>query len=155
MSRIIALWEGLAAYVVLPLLALVVTADVALRYLFNAPLVWGTDVKELILLIVVTAGFAGVSLAGEHIRVTLVEERMGARVRMAFIVIRHALTAIGMGIIAYALIQLTLDMAAYSERAEMIAIPYWPFAALMALSAAMSAVVEIVKMFKAPAEARQ
>ncbi|MFC4171318.1 TRAP transporter small permease [Microvirga sp. GCM10011540] len=155
MLRIIALWEGLAAYIVLPLLALVVTADVALRYLFNAPLVWGTDVKELILLIVVTAGFAGVSLAGEHIRVTLVEERMGARVSITFIVIRHALTAIAMGVIAYALIQLTLDMAAYSERAEMIAIPYWPFAALMALSAAMSAVVEIVKMFRAPAEARQ
>jgi TRAP-type C4-dicarboxylate transport system permease small subunit len=154
-SRIIALWEGLAAYVVLPLLALIVTADVALRYIFNAPLMWGTDVKELILLIGVTAGFAGVSLAGEHIRVTLVEERMSARARMVFTVIRHALTAIVTGAIAYALIQLTLDMAAYSERAEMIAIPYWPFAALMAFSAAMSAVVEIVKMFKAPAEAHQ
>jgi len=154
-SCIIALWEGLAAYVVLPLLALIVTADVALRYIFNAPLVWGTDVKELILLIVVTAGFAGVSLAGEHIRVTLVEERMGARVCMAFTVIRHALTAIVIGAIAYALILLTLDMAAYNERAEMIAVPYWPFAALMAVSAAMSAVVEIIKMFKAPAEASQ
>jgi TRAP-type C4-dicarboxylate transport system permease small subunit len=154
-SRIIALWEGLAAYVVLPLLALIVTADVALRYIFNAPLVWGTDVKELILLIVVTSGFAGVSLAGEHIRVTLVEERIGARARMVFTAIRHVLTAIVMGAIAYALIQLTLDMVAYSERAEMIAIPYWPFAALMAFSAAMSAVVEIVKMFKAPAETRQ
>jgi TRAP-type C4-dicarboxylate transport system permease small subunit len=154
-SRIIALWEGLAAYVVLPLLALIVTADVALRYIFNAPLLWGTDVKELVLLIVVTSGFAGVSLAGEHIRVTLVEERMSARARMVFTVIRHALTAIVTGAIAYALIQLTLDMAAYSERAEMIAIPYWPFAALMAFSAAMSAVVEIVKMFKAPAEAHQ
>jgi TRAP-type C4-dicarboxylate transport system permease small subunit len=154
-SRIIALWEGLAAYVVLPLLALIVTADVALRYIFNAPLVWGTDVKEIILLIVVTSGFAGVSLAGEHIRVTLVEERIGARARMVFTAIRHVLTAIVMGAIAYALIQLTLDMVAYSERAEMIAIPYWPFAALMAFSAAMSAVVEIVKMFKAPAETRQ
>ena len=154
MSRIIALWEGLAAYVVLPLLALIVTADVALRYVFNAPLAWGTDVKELILLIVVTAGFAGVSLAGEHIRVTLVEERMGAKVRTVFTVVRHGLTAIVTGIIAYALIQLTLDMAAYGERAEMVAIPYWPFAALMAFSAAMAALVEIVKMFRAPAEAR-
>ena len=155
MSRIISLWEGLAAYVVLPLLALIVTADVALRYIFNAPLVWGTDVKELILLIVVTAGFAGVSLAGEHIRVTLVEERMGARARMVFTVIRDALTALVAGAIAYALIQLTLDMATYGERAEMIAIPYWPFAALMAFSAAMAAIVEFVKMFKAPAEARR
>lgn len=154
MSRIIALWEGLAAYVVLPLLALIVTADVALRYIFNAPLVWGTDVKELILLVVVTAGFAGVSLAGEHIRVTLVEERMGTKVRTAFTVVRHALTAIVTGAIAYALIQLTLDMATYGERAEMVAIPYWPFAALMAFSAAMSALVEIIKMFQAPAEAR-
>jgi TRAP-type C4-dicarboxylate transport system permease small subunit len=132
-----------------------VTVDVALRYVFNAPLAWGTDVKELILLIVVTAGFAGVSLAGEHIRVTLVEERLGARGRIAFTVIRHALTAIVTGAIAYALVQLSLDMAAYGERAEMIAIPYWPFAALMAFSAVMSTVVEIVKMLKAPAEARQ
>jgi TRAP-type C4-dicarboxylate transport system permease small subunit len=154
-SRIIALWEGLAAYVVLPLLALIVTADVALRYIFNAPLVWGTDVKELILLIVVTAGFAGVSLAGEHIRVTIVEERVGVKARTVFTIIRHALTAIVTGAIAYALVQLTLDMATYGERAEMVAIPYWPFAALMAFSAGISAIVEIVKMFNVPAEKRQ
>jgi TRAP-type C4-dicarboxylate transport system permease small subunit len=154
-SRIIALWEGLAAYVVLPLLALIVTADVALRYIFNAPLFWGTDVKELILLIVVTAGFAGVSLAGEHIRVTIVEERVSVKALTVFTIIRHALTAIVTGAITYALVQLTLDMATYGERAEMVAIPYWPFAALMAFSAVISTIVEIVKMFNVPAEKRQ
>ena len=44
MHKLIAFWEGWAAYVLLPALALLVTVDVSLRYVFNAPLAWGTDV---------------------------------------------------------------------------------------------------------------
>ena len=66
MHKLIALWEGWAACILLPALALLVTADVTLRYVFNAPLAWGTDAKELLLLVVMTAGVAGTSWADEH-----------------------------------------------------------------------------------------
>ncbi len=146
MQKLIALWEGLTVYVLLPGLALLVTVDVALRYLLNAPLAWGTDVKELTLLLVMTAGLAGTSWADEHIRVTMVEERFSPGVRRAFTVLRRLLTAVLLGLLGWAMAVLALDMREFGERAEFIAIPFWPLAALAAASAVLAAVVEVARL---------
>lgn len=146
MRRLVAAWEALASRVLLPLLLLLVGADVALRYVFNAPLAWGTDVKELLLLLVVTAGLAGNSLADEHIRVSLFEERMPPRAQRAFARIRHALTAVALMLLAWSLAALALDMREFGERAENVPIPFWPLAALVALSAALAAAAELSRL---------
>lgn len=146
MHKLIALWEGWAAYVLLPALALLVTADVSLRYVFNAPLAWGTDVKELLLLLVMTVGLAGTSWADEHIRVTLVEERLSPALQRGFTILRRLLTATLLALLAWAMAVLALDMREFGERAEFVAIPFWPLAALAATSALLAAVVEVVRL---------
>lgn len=146
MPKLIAFLEGWAAYVLLPALALLVTADVGLRYVFNAPLAWGTDVKELMLLLVMTAGLAGTSWADEHIRVTLVEEHMAPGLRHAFTVLRRLLTAALLALLAWAMAVLALDMREFGERAEFIAIPFWPLAALAAASALLAAAAEVARL---------
>ena len=146
MHKLIALWEGWAAYVLLPALALLVTADVSLRYVFNAPLAWGTDVKELLLLLVMTVGLAGTSWADEHIRVTLVEERLSPSLQRGFTMLRRLLTATLLALLAWAMAVLALDMREFGERAEFVAIPFWPLAALAATSALLAAVVEVVRL---------
>ena len=146
MHKLIAFWEGWAAYVLLPALALLVTADVSLRYVFNAPLAWGTDVKELLLLLVMTVGLAGTSWADEHIRVTLVEERLSPSLQRGFTMLRRLLTATLLALLAWAMAVLALDMREFGERAECVAIPFWPLAALAATSALLAAVVEVVRL---------
>lgn len=146
MHKLIAFWEGWAAYVLLPALALLVTADVALRYVFNAPLAWGTDAKELLLLVVMTAGVAGTSWADEHIRVTLVEERLSPGLQRAFGVLRRLMSAALLGLLAGAMGLLALDMREFGERAEFIAVPLWPLAALAAASALLAALAELVRL---------
>lgn len=146
MHKLIALWEGWAAYVLLPALALLVTADVSLRYVFNAPLAWGTDVKELLLLLVMTVGLAGTSWADEHIRVTLVEERLSPALQRGFTILRRLLTATLLALLAWAMAVLAVDMREFGERAEFVAIPFWPLAALAATSALLAAVVEVVRL---------
>lgn len=146
MHKLIAFWEGWAAYVLLPALALLVTADVSLRYVFNAPLAWGTDVKELLLLLVMTVGLAGTSWADEHIRVTLVEERLSPSLQRGFTMLRRLLTATLLALLAWAMAVLALDMREFGERAEFVAIPFWPLAALAATSALLAAVVEVVRL---------
>ena len=146
MHKLIAFWEGWAAYVLLPALALLVTADVSLRYVFNAPLAWGTDVKELLLLLVMTVGLAGTSWADEHIRVTLVEERLSPALQRGFTMLRRLLTATLLALLAWAMAVLALDMREFGERAEFVAIPFWPLAALAATSALLAAVVEVVRL---------
>ena len=57
-------------------------------------------------------------------------------------------------LVAYAAVRLTLDMARYGDEAEMIAIPFWPFAAFVAVTALLSAAAEFVRasstLHKAP-----
>lgn len=146
-GRIIRGWS-LGAAVVLPLLAVLVAADVALRYLFDIPLQWGSDVKELMLLLLVTAGLPGTSLAGQHIRVALFDGLLPRAVYRAAGGLRHVLAAMVMAFVAYALAELALDMHRYGDQAEMIAIPYWPIAGVVAASAALSALAEAARSLK-------
>lgn len=148
MSKLIAVFEGWTTYVLLPVLVLLVTADVSLRYLFNAPLAWGTDVKKLLLLLVMTAGLAGASQADEHIRVTLVEERFSEGWRRNFTVLRHALTAALLALVGWSIVVLALDMRAFGERAEFVNIPFWPVAALAAGSALLATAAELGKLIE-------
>jgi len=152
MHKLIAFWEGCTAYLLLPGLALLVTLDVALRYLFNAPLAWGTDVKELVLLLVMTAGLAGTGWADEHIRVTLVEERFAPWLLRGFTVLRRLLTAALLVMLGWAMAALALDMREFGERAEFVAIPFWPLAALAAASALLAAAVEVARLARKPAQ---
>jgi TRAP-type C4-dicarboxylate transport system permease small subunit len=145
LRRVVDLWEGWIVYLLLPALTLLVAADVALRYGFNTPLRWGSDVKELMLLLVVTAGLPATSLAGQHIRVSLFENRLDARVRLQAARVRHALTGLVASAVTYATYSLMLDVYRYGDRAEMIAIPFAPIAALVTVSAALSALAEFAR----------
>ena len=147
LRRLIDVWEAWVVYLLLPALAALVAGDVALRYLFNTPLQWGSDVKELMLLVVVTAGLPATSLADQHIRVALFDDFLPPRIRRGSTVLRHLVTgAVGV-VIAWATTELALDMYRYGDRAEMIDIPFAPIAALVAFSAALSALAEFARAF--------
>lgn len=148
MQRIVDFFEGWITYIVLPGLALLVAGDVVFRYVLNLPLRWGNDVKELLLLLVVIAGLPGVSLANQHIRVGLLDGLFkGRRVERVWTSLRHILTGLVALAIAYAVALLALDMARYGDRAEMVDIPFWPFAAFIAFAAALSALAEFMRAF--------
>ena len=59
------------AYVVLPVMATMMTADVVLRYAFNAPLNWGLEASEYLLLLVFLLGMPEAFRSGAHIRMDL------------------------------------------------------------------------------------
>lgn len=145
LRRVIDVWEGWVVWLLLPALSALVAADVVLRYFFNMPLQWGSDVKELILLVVVTAGLPATSLAGQHIRVALFDDYLPARVRRASARFRHGLTGLVAVVIAWAVADLAVDMHRYGDRAEMIDIPFAPVAAVVAFAAALSALAEFVR----------
>ena len=61
----------LGAYVVLPVMAIMMTADVVLRYAFNSPLSWGLEASEYLLLLVFLFGMPEAFRSGAHIRMDL------------------------------------------------------------------------------------
>lgn len=146
-ARIVRAWETGTTLLLLPALAALVAVDVALRYLFSLPLQWGSDVKELLLLLLllVTAGLPGTSLAGEHIRVGLLDSRLPEGARRVAATLRHALAGAVMLFVAHAVASLAADMFRYGDRAEMIATPFWPVAAAVAVFALLSALAEFAR----------
>lgn len=149
MRRIFDLLEAWAAYLVLPGLAVLVTVDVVMRYVLNLPLRWGNDVKELLLLIVVVAALPVVSFDDQHIRVGLLDRFFHGRFGRAWIAIRHILTGLVAVAIAYAILLMAQDMYLYGDRAELVAISFWPFAAFIVLAAVLSALAEFARALRA------
>lgn len=69
------LLNGIGSYVVLPLLTLLITADVVLRYVFNSPLSWGLEASRHILLLFFLFGLLESFRVGEHVSMELLTSK--------------------------------------------------------------------------------
>jgi|APSaa5957512622_1039677.scaffolds.fasta_scaffold27813_1 TRAP-type C4-dicarboxylate transport system permease small subunit len=117
----------------IPALIILVSIDVLLRYGFNTPLLWGNEVSALLLMIVFFASVPRCTNENGHIRMELFYQRMGARGKN----LADLLSALS-GLIVTIFLSVgafgsSAEMFAYGEGAEMIDIPYWPFAVFMGL----------------------
>ncbi|MFV1988772.1 MAG: TRAP transporter small permease [Gemmatimonadota bacterium] len=125
----------LAAYGGLPSLVVLVTLDVALRYLFDAPLRWGRNVNGLLLLGSMFAALPHAWDRGYHIRMELVYERSRGALR-GWADVTAALT--GIFVLALLVVQSWLFvpyMARTGETGEELLLPMWPAMAFMGLCA--------------------
>ncbi len=118
-------WAGV--YVSIPALILILGIDVSLRYVFNSPLIWGSEVSALILLIVFFASLPQVTGIQGHIRMDMLYRLMSPRVKAITDAVTGLCGAIFAVLLAYQSFKSTLEMYRWKEGAEMIAIPYWPF----------------------------
>ena len=66
----------LGVYGTLPALLVLVTLEVVLRYVFNAPLEWGRDVNGLLLLVTLFSALPHAWDQGYYVRVQVIQERM-------------------------------------------------------------------------------
>lgn len=69
------LLNGIGSYVVLPLLTLLITVDVVLRYVFNSPLSWGLEASRHILLLFFLFGLLESFRVGEHVSMELLTSK--------------------------------------------------------------------------------
>lgn len=125
--------HGVSVYVGLPLLTLILTADVFLRYVFNAPLKWGSEVSALLLLVVFFGSLTACTARGEHVRMDMLYTRFGRGGRRATDVLAALcglLFALPLCLQAW---RMTLEAYRLDQGAEMLDLPYWPFTLLMSL----------------------
>ncbi|HJO05060.1 MAG TPA: TRAP transporter small permease [Acidobacteriota bacterium] len=141
MLELIDRWSGraslwlyrLGVYGGLPALVVLVTIDVLLRYLFNAPLRWSRDANGLLLLISLFGALPHAWDRGFHIRMELVHSRLRGRRRqvadllsaLSGIVVFGALTVQSARFVPY--------MAATWETGEDLMLPLWPFMGFMGI----------------------
>ncbi len=115
----------------LPALMLIVTLDVVLRYVFNAPLPWGRDVNGLLLLITIFSALPHAWDQGYHIRMEVFYNRLQGRSRNVADVATGAAGILFFGLMGVQALRFTPYMAATGETGEDLLLPFWPFMAYM------------------------
>jgi TRAP-type C4-dicarboxylate transport system permease small subunit len=127
------LTHGIGVYLGLPVLTGILTADVFLRYVFNAPLKWGNEVGALLLLVVFFGSLTHCTARREHVRMDILYDRFGPGGKR----LTDALAALcGLTFAVPLSIQsalTTLEAYRLNHGAEMLDLPYWPFTLLMSV----------------------
>ncbi|MBS0429127.1 MAG: TRAP transporter small permease [Proteobacteria bacterium] len=125
--------NDVSTLVVLPLMVLAITADVILRYFFNAPLEWGEEVNGLLLFLLLMLSMTYAWDLNKHIRMEIFYLRLRGW-RRTFADVVSGLT----GILFFGCLGLQswrdIDyMRKTNESSEVLHIPLWPFRALLVL----------------------
>ncbi|MBL27048.1 MAG: C4-dicarboxylate ABC transporter permease [Rhodospirillaceae bacterium] len=134
---------GLAAAALLAMMVLTVI-DVVGRYGFDSPVPGAFELTELLMAVLIFGALPIVSAQGRHIAITLIEDRLPARVRIGLGRIVDAIATLVLALMAWRLAVLAGDFQAYGEVTSYLRIglaPFAWFAALGCLLAAISAAV--------------
>jgi len=133
-------------YIGIPILVVILGIDVSLRYIFNAPLAWGSEVSALILSLVFFASLPQVTGSQGHIRMDMLYRLMGPAARRVTDAVSGLCGLIFAVLLTYQSFKSTGEMYRWNEGAEMIDIPYWPFVLLAGICGLILAAQFLIQM---------
>lgn len=128
------LWiHKIGTTVLLPLMALIISLDVIMRYIFNAPLLWSHEVNGILLISLFLCSLIYCWDRGRHVRMEIFYTKFRGRLK-AFADIVTGLT----GIFVFCLLSIPSFrdipyMIKTNETGEELGIILWPFKLLLAL----------------------
>jgi TRAP-type C4-dicarboxylate transport system permease small subunit len=130
----------LGIHVMLPALVVLVTADVVLRYVFDAPLQWARDVNGLFLLMSIAAALPHAWDRAYHIRMEVAYERFPSRLKRSVDVLSAFAGVVFFGLMAFQAAAYVPFMVRTGETGEDLLWPLWPYMAFMSMCAALTVV---------------
>jgi TRAP-type C4-dicarboxylate transport system permease small subunit len=136
-------------YVTMPALVLLVTTDVALRYVFNAPLQWARDVNGVLLLIGIFCALPHAWDRAYHIRMEVFYTRFSETKRRLADVLSAVSGIIVFGFMAVQAARFVPFMIQTGETGEDWEFVLWPFMAVVSFCA----FVMVARIFSNPAGA--
>ena len=128
-----------SVYVMLPSLVVLVTLDVALRYLFNAPLQWGRDVNGLLLLMTIFGALPHAWDRASHIRMEVLYVRLSGARRRSVDVLASVSGIIVFGLMAVQGARFVPFMIGTGETGEDLELPLWPYMGILSACACVMA----------------
>ena len=137
----------LGLYVTMPALVVLVTLDVGLRYLFDAPLQWGRDANSLLLLMTVFSALPHAWDRAYHIRMEVFYVRLSRERRRAVDVLASVAGIVVFGLMAVQGARFVPFMIRVGETGEDLELPLWPFMAFLSACA----LVMVARVFANPA----
>lgn len=132
--------------VALTVLLIATFTGVIMRYVFAAPLLGANEIIQLVSIVLVMLAMPAAAHQGDHVRVDVLDSRIGAIGRFAGDILSRAVAI-------YILYQLAirgwaklLDAAEFEDATNMLQIPIWPFYALLVLGTALFAIVLVLQL---------
>jgi TRAP-type C4-dicarboxylate transport system permease small subunit len=129
----------LGIYVALPALVVLVSTDVTLRYVFNAPLQWARDVNGLLLLVAIFGALPHAWDRAYHIRMEVFYNRVGPPKRRRLDVLASVSGIVFFGLMAVQAVRYVPFMIRTGETGEDLLLPIWPFMGFLAICALVMA----------------
>lgn len=134
----------------LPVLFLLVTLDVVLRYAFNTPLQWGRDANGLLLLITLFSALPYAWDKGFHIRMEIVHARLPERWRSLADVVSAMAGIFFFALLSIQAVLFSRYMFLTRETGEELNAPLWPFMVYVAISGVIFSLRLLVNPSAAP-----
>lgn len=146
-SRLSEMLHLVGVYAGIPALILIISTDVVLRYLANRPLRWGNEVSALIQLAVLVGSLNLCTEQRGHVRMDALYVRFGPRLKRATDIVANLCGFVFAAFFTYQSFASTLEMYRFNQGAEMINLPYWPFALFMGLCGLILTVRFLLEIF--------
>ena len=146
-------WElfRLGIYVALPALVVLVSTDVTLRYVFNAPLQWARDVNGLLLLVSIFCALPHAWDRSYHIRMEIFYNRVAREKRRRLDVVAAVAGIVFFGLMTVQGARYVPFMIRTNETGEDLLLPIWPFMAFLAVCS----LVMVLRLFANPAASEE
>ena len=120
-------WAGVPAWVLIPVLMLVVTYEVVARYVFDSPTIWSIEVDRFLLIIITVLGGGWALLHRGHVNVDIVYGRFSPRVRAIIDVITFVIIFFVMAVLLREFSLMAIESVKIREITEsMWAPPIYP-----------------------------
>jgi TRAP-type transport system small permease protein len=132
--RTICLYMGYIATFFIGVMTLITVADVSGRYFFNQPIGGVTEMSGLLLVIVVTMGFAWNAIEGKHVAVDILMMHMPKKFQFIVDEIFLFLIVFVFGIITW---RTVIEATEADQVSSLLRIPLTPFMWLLVIGLAM------------------
>lgn len=136
---------GLAG-VSLLLVVVVIAVGVVLRFTFATPILGSNEIVQLLSVAVVMLALPFATAQGAHVRVDVLDERIGHAGRLFGDVLSRILSAFVLSVLVWRAALRTAEAWTYADVTNMLSIPLWPFCALLTAGIAPSALVLLVQL---------
>ena len=124
---------NIGVYGALPALFALVTLEVVLRYLFNAPLQWSRDANGLLLLITLFSALPHAWDRGFHIRMEIIHARLSPRWRSVADVLSALAGFVFFSLLSAQALLFARYMYVTTETGEDLNAQLWPFMVFVAV----------------------
>ena len=136
---------GVAASILILAMMLLTAADVALRYVLNAPILGAFELTELMLAALIFCGLPLATERDEHVDVDLVHAVMPPVLARTNVVVVTLISTVGLFVLSSQLFVRAQHLAEDNTVTNSLALPIAPVGYLMAATTALSGLILLVR----------